>query len=101
MMFASRSLFLTAFIALALANPTTRELKVHESRDGLPDGFSFRSAADPVTTLKLRLALVQSNIAELQSRLLDVSTPTSENYGKHLSKDEVCTPDAMHDGGSL
>lgn len=84
-------LFLVSVLAAALAKPmaTPRSMVVHESLAGVPDGFSLRSTALPEQTLKLRIALAQSNAAELERRLYDVSTPDSANYGKHLSKAEV------------
>ena len=82
-------LFLASVLAAALAKPTARSMVVHESLAGVPDGFSLRSTALPEQTLKLRIALAQSNAAELERRLYDVSTPDSANYGKHLSKAEV------------
>ena len=82
-------LFLASLFALTLGKPTARVMRLHESRDGVPDGFSLRSAALPDQTLKLRLALKQSNFDALEQKLYDVSTPSSANYGKHLSKTEV------------
>ncbi|EIW61085.1 subtilisin-like protein [Trametes versicolor FP-101664 SS1] len=64
-------------------------LQLHEARRGIPAGFSIHGAAAPDTVLNLRMALVQSNFAGLEERLYDVSTPSSANYGKHLSKAEV------------
>ncbi|KAH9923706.1 family S53 protease [Epithele typhae] len=77
------------FIAAAFGKPMARSMKVHETREGVPSGFSVKAAASPDQTLKLRIALTQSNFPELESRLYDVSTPSSANYGKHLSKAEV------------
>ncbi|KAH9857435.1 family S53 protease [Lenzites betulinus] len=83
------SLFVAALITLAVGKPMSRNLKVHEAREEIPDGFSLQGSAAPDTTLKLRIALVQSNFAELEQKLYDVSTPSSPNYGAHLSKEEV------------
>ncbi|EIW61051.1 family S53 protease [Trametes versicolor FP-101664 SS1] len=83
------SLLVASLFTLVLGTPTARNLKLHESREEIPAGFSLSGAASPDTTLKLRLALVQSNFAELEDRLYDVSTPSSANYGQHLSKEEV------------
>ncbi|KAI0738100.1 family S53 protease [Daedaleopsis nitida] len=85
----ARGLLLVSFITLALGKPMARNMKLHEDRKAAPEGFTLRAAAQPEATLKLRLALVQSNFAELESRLMDVSKPSSPNYGQHLSKDEV------------
>ena len=82
-------LLLASLITLALGKPTARNLKLHESRPSAPSGFSLVSSADSNQTLKLRLALTQSNFPELERKLYDVSVPKSANYGKHLSKAEV------------
>ncbi|KAI1785612.1 family S53 protease [Ganoderma leucocontextum] len=87
-MVASGLLF-ASLLTLTLGKPTSRNLKLHETRQGVPSGFSHAGSADPNQTLKLRLALVQGNVAELERKLYDVSTPSSSNYGKHLSKSEV------------
>ena len=75
--------------ALVLAKPARRDLQVHESRPSAPAGFSFSGAASPDTTLNLRLALVRNDEAGLIQSLYDVSTPSSPNYGQHLTKEEV------------
>ncbi|KAI1783842.1 Pro-kumamolisin, activation domain-containing protein [Ganoderma leucocontextum] len=82
-------LLLASLATLALGKSATRDLKLHETRQGVPSGFSHTGSADPNQTLKLHLALVQGNVAELERKLYDVSTPSSSNYGKHLSKSEV------------
>ncbi|KAI0806616.1 family S53 protease [Fomes fomentarius] len=88
-MVAFRGALLVSFVALALGKPTARNMKLHESRLAIPSGFSLHGAAPAETSLKLRLALVQSNFPELERKLYDVSTPSSSSYGKHLSKAEV------------
>ena len=100
-MIATRGLLLVSLITLALGKPTARIMKLHESRVSIPDGFSLRGAAEPESTIKLRLALVQSNFAELERRLMDVSTPSSPNYGNHLSKAEVRNPSPARTTGAL
>lgn len=82
-------LLLTSLFTLALGKPTPRNLTPHESLEVAPSGFSLTGSADPSQTLDLRLALVQGNVAELERRLYEVSTPSSSNYGKHLSQSEV------------
>ena len=84
-------LLLASLVSLALGKPSTRNLKLHETLQGAPNGFSLTGSADPDQTLKLRLALVQANVSELERKLYDVSMPSSLNYGKHLSKSEVCS----------
>ncbi|KAI0795785.1 family S53 protease [Abortiporus biennis] len=64
-------------------------MKVHESRNDVPDGFVRSATADPSSVLKMRIALKQSDPEGLTNALLDVSEPTSANYGQHLTKEEV------------
>ncbi|KAI8974189.1 family S53 protease [Trametes punicea] len=82
-------LLVASLIASALGKPMGRNLQVHEARKDVPAGFSLEGAASPDATLKLRIALVQSDFEGLEERLYDVSTPSSPNYGKYLSKAEV------------
>ncbi|GBE83676.1 Tripeptidyl-peptidase sed3 [Sparassis crispa] len=67
----------------------SRNMKLHEKRDGVPTGFALVGPAPPATVLDLRLALVQSNPAGLEQALYDVSTPSSVNYRKYLTKEEA------------
>lgn len=89
MKMAFRSVVIASLCALALGKPARRDMQVHEARTHAPAGFSLTGAASPDTTLSLRLALVRSDDAGLIEALYDVSTPSSTNYGSHLSKDEV------------
>ncbi|TDL17183.1 hypothetical protein BD410DRAFT_807518 [Rickenella mellea] len=73
------SLLFVSFITTVRANPVFR----------IPSGFVSKGPAAADTQLNLRIALVQSDTAGLEAALLDVSTPSSANYGKHLSMDEV------------
>jgi len=82
-----------ALLALPLAGATAPaprpRLTVHESREAAPKGFVKVGPAPPKETLTLRLGLVQNDASGLEERLMDVSTPSSANYGKFLSKEEV------------
>ena len=90
-MVASGLLF-ASLVTFALGKPATRNLKLHEALEGPPSGYSLTGSVDLNQSLKLRLALIPSNTAELERKLYDVSTPSSPNYGKHLSKSEVRCP---------
>lgn len=79
-------LFFASLIALASASPLFSQLTLHESRDGVPEGFVASGKPDPSTQLNLRIALVQNDPAGLEKALMDVSTPSSALYGQHLSK---------------
>ncbi|KAH9920683.1 peptidase S8/S53 domain-containing protein [Fomitopsis serialis] len=80
---------LVSLFSLALATPTPRTMRVHTRRDSAPVGFALAGAAAPDTTIKLRIALAQSNPAGLEDALYDVSTPSSERYGQYLTRDEA------------
>lgn len=84
-------LLLASFVAIAsgAASPAFRNLVLHEQRQGVPDGFVSKGAAPAEQTLNLRIALVQGDMAGLEKALFDVSTPGSELYGQHLTKEEV------------
>lgn len=83
------SFVLASLCSIAVGKPLARALQVHESRDTLPPGYSFVDRASPDTTIKLRIALSQSNPDGLIDALYDVSTPASAHYRQHLSKEEV------------
>ncbi|KAM5542033.1 hypothetical protein V8D89_004343 [Ganoderma adspersum] len=74
---------------LLLVSLITRPLPWASPPLATSNGFSRVCSADPNQTLKLRLALVQGNVSELERKLYDVSTPSSPNYGKHLSMSEA------------
>ncbi|KZV69230.1 family S53 protease-like protein [Peniophora sp. CONT] len=83
-----------AFIAVALpfASATllsARTMVLHERRETVPTGFVKVGAAPKQETLTLRLGLVQGDMSALEERLYAVSTPSSSEYGKFLSKEEV------------
>ncbi|KAJ6450110.1 family S53 protease [Mycena sanguinolenta] len=83
------SLFLASLLSLAAASPAFQSFVLQESLKSAPSGFSTSGPAADSTTLNLRIALASSNFAGLEQALYDVSTPSSANYGKHLSKAEV------------
>ncbi|KAJ6477795.1 family S53 protease [Mycena sanguinolenta] len=85
------SLFLASLLSLAAASPAFQSFVLQESLKSAPSGFSTSGPAADSTTLNLRIALASSNFAGLEQALYDVSTPSSANYGKHLSKAEVNT----------
>lgn len=80
---------LAVLCTLSMGTPVERSLRLHESRPTAPTGFSRVGSADATTVLNLRLGLVSSNVDKLIETLYDVSTPSSANYGQHLSKSEV------------
>ena len=83
------SFVIASLCTLALGKPLARTLLLHESRESPAPGYSLVEPASEETTIKLRIALTQSNPDGLIDALYDVSTPSSANYRQHLSKEEV------------
>ncbi|KAF7365748.1 Family S53 protease [Mycena venus] len=83
------ALFLASLLSLAAAGPAFQNFVVQESLAGAPQGFAKVGPATDPTPINLRIALASSNFAGLEKALYDVSTPSSVNYGNHLSKDEA------------
>ncbi|KAJ7682849.1 family S53 protease [Mycena rosella] len=83
------SLFLASIFAVAAAGPAFQTFVVQESLSGAPAGFAKVAPAAASSSLNLRIALPSNDVAGLEKALLDVSTPSSSNYGNHLSKAEV------------
>ncbi|KAH8978043.1 family S53 protease [Lactarius hatsudake] len=83
---------LPSFFLLALASSHfKRDMRLHERRDGIPDGFTSKGPAPGNAALRLRIALVQNNIEGTQTKLMDVSGKSNPHYGQWLSKKEVGT----------
>ena len=78
-----------SFAASVLASPLSITHSVHEKRDGLPQGWQKRSALDRRAILPMKVALAQSNLEKSWDWLSEVSSPDSENYGKHWTSKEV------------
>ena len=55
----------------------------------LPNGWAVKGRSPRTETIELVFAVKQQNIDELEKALLSVSDPTSEQYGKHLSNEQV------------
>lgn len=60
---------------------------LHEKRSATLPHKRERVNGDAI--IPVRIGLRQSDLQSGYDRLMDVSHPTSENYGKHLSKEEV------------
>ncbi|KAJ6544649.1 family S53 protease [Mycena vulgaris] len=83
------SLFLASILSLAAAGPAFQTFVVQESLSSAPQGFAKVGPAAASSPVNLRIALPSKDIAGLEKALLDVSTPSSSNYGNHLTKAEV------------
>lgn len=73
-------------LAFALALPSSNHV-LHEKRDR--PLLHRRERVDPSAIVPLRLGLKQSNLHTGHDRLMEVSDPSSSQYGQYLSADEV------------
>ncbi|EPT05545.1 hypothetical protein FOMPIDRAFT_83202 [Fomitopsis schrenkii] len=79
-----------ALLTLAASGVLGRSVRIPKSRrDAAPLSFTLAGTASTDEPLTLKIALTQSNPSGLEEALYDVSTPTSPNYGQHLSKEEA------------
>ncbi|KZV65057.1 family S53 protease [Peniophora sp. CONT] len=82
------AVLLLSLVSLARAWPLdTRHIL--DRRESVPSGFVKVSAAPSDSTFELRIQLTNSDIAGLEDRLKTVSSPSSPEYGKWLTRDEV------------
>ncbi|KAJ3572259.1 hypothetical protein NP233_g3201 [Leucocoprinus birnbaumii] len=89
-------LFAHCLLALALASGTfalphpevSWNYRLKESIN-IPNGWSKVAPAPAGHIIHLRIGLPQSNFAELERHLYEVSDPSHPRYGQHLSQDEV------------
>ncbi|KZT42984.1 subtilisin-like protein [Sistotremastrum suecicum HHB10207 ss-3] len=79
--------------ALVLSSPLLGATKscAHSVKEQVyhPHGWTIDGAAPPDHILKLQIYLPQPNFHELEQALYQVSDPDHENYGLHLSKEDV------------
>lgn len=75
-------------ITLGRPSHDRRGLVVRSQLSGPPSGFI--SGGSPASgSVKLTMALPQSNATGLHQALLDVSNPSSSSYRQHLTKAQV------------
>ena len=76
----SKLLALLSVVAYASA-----ALVFHEGRSAPPSGFVSKGAAPADQSITLRLALTSNNIAGLESKVMSISTPGSQDFRQWLS----------------
>lgn len=80
----------TALLVLLQAYAADAKSVVHETAPShLPNGWKHLGSAKDTAKLSLSIALKQPGLEELRKRLDQISNPSHEAYGAHLSKDEV------------
>jgi tripeptidyl-peptidase-1 len=94
----SASLIL-ALTSICLASPLTKrwgDFEVKHSWADVPRGWTYHSPAAKDHVLHMSFALKQGNFGQLVEHLYQSSDPKHENYGQHLSKEEVAQLVAPH-----
>ncbi|KAK6974942.1 family S53 protease-like protein [Favolaschia claudopus] len=79
------SLLSFALVAVSAAS----SLILHEHRTKAPSGFANQGPTPANHMLTLRFGLASNNIAGLQEKLLEISTPGSPEFRKWLSPEEI------------
>ncbi|WPH01391.1 Hypothetical protein R9X50_00423600 [Acrodontium crateriforme] len=78
--------------AVAAASPIQTEMLTKQALHSVPIGWEHKADAPGHLKLNMHIALKEQNMDKLQQRLMEVSTPGHDSYGKHMTKEEV---DAM------
>ena len=81
-MLALQGFLLSAFEGLALA-------AVHDRLAIVPRSWTVAGSPKLDQMMTLSIGLQQQNLHEIEPRLLAMSTPGHEDYGKHMSREEV------------
>jgi len=76
-------------IAFAISVSAVQQKVVHGFPTEIPSQWKIMSPPNPSNYIKLWVALREKNLDELENFVLDVSDPHSENYGQHLTLDEL------------
>lgn len=80
----------TAFAVAAVALPSAHPpYTLHEKRESSHPAWVKRSEVPTGAKLPVRIGLSQSNLDKGHDLLMDISTHSSPNYGKHYSADEI------------
>ena len=82
------TLVIAVFAASSLASPISSNSVVHEKRSILSTTKGAR--VDENAIIPLRIGLKQTNLDHGYDAVMDVSEPTSPNYGKWLFHEVQC-----------
>ena len=77
----------TSCVLPALATGT--EYVVVEQLPGVPEGWSKGEPALRSKLMRFKLALNQEKTADFEQRVVDLSTPGHQEYGRHMSREVV------------
>ncbi|KAH9890789.1 peptidase S8/S53 domain-containing protein [Xylariomycetidae sp. FL2044] len=97
MRFSTCAAALAVYAVHCLATPlSTPRHVLHEKRDGGLHMWEKRQRADSAQILPIRVALRQRNLENAEAYIYDVSDPTSPNFGKHWTAEQVANTFAPH-----
>lgn len=82
-------LCLSALTVVVFPSPLGPSSHIAQGTRNVPPGWSLHRRADPDVLIPLKFTLVQSNVHNLDSYLLDIADPSSPNYGQHWSPAKV------------
>lgn len=77
--------FSRLFALISVFATVSASLVLHEARSAPPNGFVSKGPAPADQSLELRVGLASNNIGGLQSKLMSISTPGSEEFRQWLS----------------
>ncbi|PIG82539.1 tripeptidyl-peptidase sed3 [Aspergillus arachidicola] len=80
------SLVLHLLVAALVTEP---RYSVVERLENIPDDWVDVGTPSPSKPIELQLAVRPEKIPEFEQRVIEISTPGSQNYGHHMSRDEV------------
>lgn len=69
-----------------------QDLVFYARQSSLPNGFSEVGIPPSDTSINLRIGLKALDNAGLEQKLYKISTPGSDYYGQHLTRDQVGNP---------
>lgn len=74
---------------IKLASGIDHFLRVVEQLEAPPPGWSRGSRPPPQKLLTFRLSVNQEQTEAFEQKVIELSTPTHDQYGRHLERDEI------------
>ncbi|KAB8260229.1 peptidase S8/S53 domain-containing protein [Aspergillus pseudonomiae] len=74
---------------LVTALATEPRYSVVERLEKIPDNWVDVGTPSPSKPIELQLAVHPEKVSEFEQRVIEISTPGNQNYGCHMSRDEI------------
>ena len=81
-------LFCTLHVYPVLSSPHLNMIRLEQLR-AVPDHWRLLREPSPSTSLQLRIALHQQNVAAFEQAVIDLSTPGHPKYGQHMKLEQI------------